>query len=122
MKRCRREILLGIAAIAASTTAHADTGGSAGELLLAIAFAFYLVLNAFSLPICLLLRGSMLKRIAFGLATPVVGMALGLLMSQGLYRVRYIDFYEIDRVFVVVSAIPIVALLMWGVIGRVRSK
>jgi hypothetical protein len=115
-------IFLGIAALGVPGIAYAEAGGLGGDFLLAIGIYFYLVLCVVSLPISLLLRGSILKRIAFGLATPIVGMALGLMASQGLYSVRYIDFYEIDRVFVVVSAIPIVALLMWGVIGRVKAR
>lgn len=118
----RRDIILGIAALGLPGIPYAEAGGYGSDFLLAIGIVFYLLLCLFSLPISLMLRGSILKRIAFGLATPIVGMALGLMASQGLYGVRWIDFDEIDRVFVVVSAFPIVALFVWGLIGRARAK
>src|SRR5689334_22849 len=71
-----RNVVMGLAVLTASTPALAQHGAGMG-LVVALLAGFYVVLCLFSVPVSLLLHGSITKRIVVGLTAPVVGMALG---------------------------------------------
>jgi len=90
-------------------------------MILVVGTLFYLFLCFFSLPISLLLHGSIFKRIALGLAAPVLGMVLGALTAGAFDRMHFLDGRG-DFVFVIVAIIPILLLLVWGIVGRVKAN
>ena len=112
---------IAIAALLAHGTANADSDAQAPAIVAALVAAFYVGLCFFSIPFSLLLRGSILKRIALGLAAPLVGMVLAYLASWTLQRLRLIAEQETDLVFIGVSVLPIMILLMWGIAERVND-
>ena len=105
---------------------RADTGGAGEWAIIGIVYyacIYYLVLCVFSIPLSLLLPGSKFKRITFGLVVPIIGIGLGALIVNWLERKHYMYYVNNDgnTVFIVVSSIPIVFLLIWAIVSRVKA-
>ena len=116
-----------VAALLVPGLAHADTGGG-GEWVIAVLFVYaciyYVVLCLFSIPLSLLLGGSMFKRIAIGIVVPLIGIGLGAWIVATLDRMHYMYYVDNDgnMVFFVISSIPIVFLVIWVIFSRARAE
>jgi hypothetical protein len=82
---------------------------------------FYVGMCLLSIPVALLLRGSIFKRIALGLVAPLVGMVLAWFTVAWLQHMRYVDDDETNFFFTVVAAVPVAGLLLWGMVSRERA-
>ena len=118
-----RNVVMGLAVLTASTPALAQHGAGMG-LVVALLAGFYVVLCLFSVPVSLLLHGSITKRIVVGLTAPVIGMALGfgaVKISAPLFPSSN-DMGGAQVVFFVTSVLPILCVGAWVLIQRSRSS
>ena len=118
-----RKGVTGFAVLIASTPALAQHGPGMG-FVVGIAMALYIFLCLFSVPVSLLLRGSVIKRIVIGLTAPIIGMALGIgavQISVPLFPASN-DMGAAQLVFLVASILPILCIAAWVIIQKSRSK
>ena len=97
--------------------------GPGTAFVLILAGSFYLILCIFSLPISLMLRGSLSRRLMIGLAAPMLGIAFGFLAGEVLDEYNYISASAAGGAVVVVCGVlPVVGLLIWGLRSRMKAQ
>jgi hypothetical protein len=118
-----RNVIMGLAVSTASTPALAQHGPGMG-FVVTVLVALYVVLCLFSVPVSLLLQGSIMKRVVVGLTAPIIGMALGVgavEISVPLFLSSN-DMGATQLVFVLASVLPIFCVGAWVIIQRSRRK
>src|SRR5258708_39999135 len=100
----------------APNLALADAGGPGWDIMGPMALTFFAVLCIVCIPISLVLRGAIVKRLAFGLGAAIAGLVLG---AIGLVVGGSLG----DKGFapLALALLPVVCIGIWGIIQGLKA-